>query len=264
MATFNDRWRGLDELGADIGMPVDDGPADRAAARTRRSVRPVGARREGKATRIAETTGTALGRLGTGIIDSAVRGVMAPGNAYRSTPDDPVTTEQMIGPAVDLAGLIMGGTGFGAPVGAIGAGPVGRFTRTTDFVGEADRSGRAKRYVDYEAPAGAHTLRADMAIDGDTAHVNFFGLIRNNGDLVPVDQARGEVGPAQIRRLIEQVRDEHPNVMRVVADRVSGARMGGRYDPAATGPATSFELRLPARSVSDPFTDGLDDWFYGR
>ncbi len=42
--------------------------------------------------------------------NSALTALMAPGNAYKSTPDNPVTTEQMIKPSADLAGLIMGGS----------------------------------------------------------------------------------------------------------------------------------------------------------
>lgn len=41
-------------------------------------------------------------------------GLKAPGNALRSTPDNPVTTEQMIKPAADLAGVVMGGS-YAAP-----------------------------------------------------------------------------------------------------------------------------------------------------
>ena len=39
---------------------------------------------------------------------SALSALMAPGNAYKSTWDNPVTPEEMIAPAADLAGLIMG------------------------------------------------------------------------------------------------------------------------------------------------------------
>ncbi|MGE5164379.1 MAG: hypothetical protein ACM3IH_10200 [Sphingobacteriales bacterium] len=47
----------------------------------------------------------------------------APGNAYQSTPDNPVTTQDMIAPAADLAGMITGG-GFAAPAerNAVGMG----------------------------------------------------------------------------------------------------------------------------------------------
>src|SRR5512139_3976851 len=47
--------------------------------------------------------------------------LMAPGNAYRSTPDNPVTTEQMVKPAADLAGLVMAGA-TGAPAMSNAAG----------------------------------------------------------------------------------------------------------------------------------------------
>lgn len=47
--------------------------------------------------------------------------LMAPGNAYKSTPDNPITTGQMIGPAADLAGVITSGT-LAAPAVRGGAG----------------------------------------------------------------------------------------------------------------------------------------------
>ena len=49
--------------------------------------------------------GTWPARLGMGML----QGAMAPGRAYQSTPDNPVTTEQMIDPAANLAGLAMTG-----------------------------------------------------------------------------------------------------------------------------------------------------------
>lgn len=58
-----------------------------------------------------------------------VQGAMAPGDAYQSTPENPVTTEQMIGPAANLAGMVMGGSYAGVPAkaageAALGAGPI--------------------------------------------------------------------------------------------------------------------------------------------
>ena len=50
-------------------------------------------------------------RLGNDIYSA----MKAPGNAYASTPDNPVTTEQMIKPAADLGGMIMGGSYAAAP-----------------------------------------------------------------------------------------------------------------------------------------------------
>jgi hypothetical protein len=50
---------------------------------------------------------TTIGR----IVQDAASAVMAPGRAYQSTPDNPITTEQMIKPSADLAGLAtMGAT----------------------------------------------------------------------------------------------------------------------------------------------------------
>lgn len=56
--------------------------------------------------------------------EGAGRALMAPGSALQSTPENPVTTEQMIAPAADLAGLLVGvpsgagglGSGVRAPV----------------------------------------------------------------------------------------------------------------------------------------------------
>ena len=49
--------------------------------------------------------GTWPARLGMGML----QGAMAPGRAYQSTPANPVTTEQMVEPAANLAGLAMTG-----------------------------------------------------------------------------------------------------------------------------------------------------------
>src|ERR1019366_7760350 len=48
-------------------------------------------------------------RLARSLAPSIAQGLTAPGNAYQSTPENPVTTEQMVGPATNLAGVI--GTG---------------------------------------------------------------------------------------------------------------------------------------------------------
>lgn len=73
--------------------------------------------------------GTWPARMG----QSLVQGFMAPGNAYQSVPENPVTTEQMIGPAANLAGLAMtGAMPFGTGVGgtALGIVPVDVARRT--------------------------------------------------------------------------------------------------------------------------------------
>ena len=58
-------------------------------------------------------------------VQSAITGLKAPGNAYASTPENPVTTEQMIAPAADLAGLMVGSPGG---VGGLGSGLRGKIT----------------------------------------------------------------------------------------------------------------------------------------
>ena len=67
--------------------------------------------------------GTWPARMGSAML----QGAMAPGNALASTPDNPVTTDQMIGPAANMAGLMMtGGMPFGTGAGgsALGIVPV--------------------------------------------------------------------------------------------------------------------------------------------
>lgn len=121
----------LAELGAGLGIAPEPPPAEIAAARVRRSVRPEDGRHVGMTTRALDAAGTSIGRTADGLINGAIRGVMAPGNAYRSTPDSPVTTEQMVAPTADLAGILMGG----APVTAVrGAAGVfgGRLAQTAD------------------------------------------------------------------------------------------------------------------------------------
>jgi len=61
---------------------------------------------------------------------SMLQGAMAPGNAYASTPDNPVTTEQMIGPAANLASIpIMGAMPFGVGGNALGSGAMDAFSK---------------------------------------------------------------------------------------------------------------------------------------
>lgn len=60
---------------------------------------------------------------------SALAALMAPGRAYQST--EPVTTEQMVAPAADLAGLLFSGGPAGAQAGAVGIFG-GRLAKTAD------------------------------------------------------------------------------------------------------------------------------------
>ncbi|RAI28096.1 LPD23 domain-containing protein [Rhodoplanes serenus] len=133
----------LAELGVGLGIAPEPSPAEIAAARLRRSVRPEDGRRESMITRVLDAAGSSLGRTAGGLVDGAVRGVMAPGNAYRSTPDNPATTEQMIAPATDLAGILMGG----APATAV-RGAAGVF------------GGRLAQTADHAALARAEAMRA--------------------------------------------------------------------------------------------------------
>jgi hypothetical protein len=56
-----------------------------------------------------------LKKKGAGIAEGLANAAMAPGNAVQSTWDNPVTTEQMIQPATDLAGMAMTGGFAGVP-----------------------------------------------------------------------------------------------------------------------------------------------------
>lgn len=69
-----------------------------------------------------------------------------PGEVYRS--QEPVTSAEMVGPAADLAGMVMGSTFFGAPRGALGSGPVPKQWKTY----ETTAGGRVTDYKDaFEA-----------------------------------------------------------------------------------------------------------------
>lgn len=56
-----------------------------------------------------------LAQLPPNVLDRLVKtfanAAMAPGNAYRSAPDNPITTEQMVKPAADLASMVTLGAG---------------------------------------------------------------------------------------------------------------------------------------------------------
>lgn len=66
-------------------------------------------------------------RLGRSLYDAAT----LPGDVYAGRVDP--RSDEGIGRAADLAGLVMGGTFSGAPFGALGAGPVGRRLGRRDF-----------------------------------------------------------------------------------------------------------------------------------
>src|SRR5262245_28843590 len=68
----------------------------------------------------------------TGIADTLAGNAMVPGQAYQSTPENPVTTEQMVKPAADLAGMM---AGISTPFAQPGAAGVfgGRLSKTADI-----------------------------------------------------------------------------------------------------------------------------------
>lgn len=79
------------------------------------------------------------------LVKSALSAAALPGDVYSGrTPMVPgsVPDEAVIGRATDLAGLVMGGTGFGAPAGAFGSGPVRRAAALP--MDDASRMARAR------------------------------------------------------------------------------------------------------------------------
>lgn len=101
---------------------------------------------------------------------------------------------------------------------------------------------------------------AEFAIDGDTARILDVATEKFNGDREAYGDVRNSVGPRQMRQLLDQFRDLHPEVKKFTADRVSGARKGGAYDAGLKG--NEIEIKLPDRSkrgraAADPQTWSL-------
>ncbi|MTW19397.1 hypothetical protein GJ689_24715 [Rhodoplanes serenus] len=225
----------LAELGVGLGIAPEPSPAEIAAARLRRSVRPEDGRRESMITRGLDAAGSSLGRTAGGLVDGAVRGVMAPGNAYRSTPDNPATTEQMIAPATDLAGILMGGAPATAVRGAAGVFG-GRLAQTADHAALAraeamTAAGEGRKAIWREA---YHRLRHEVEA-------------RNAGDWALMSSAeRAKSAPWQTADVpvSKQITDySPPEIERVIADLRAG---GERY--RQDGPGTQELEALLARA----------------
>jgi hypothetical protein len=110
--------------------------------------------------------------------------------------------------------------------------------RTSD---EVSGSYKPRREVTYEIPSGDNRVQLAVGFDGDTAVVRNIKMTDPSGAEVGLSDARNALGPAAMRDVLRQFRAEHPEVKRVVGDRISGARVGGGYDPDAAAP---FEMML--------------------
>jgi hypothetical protein len=121
--------------------------------------------------------GTWPARLGMGML----QGAMAPGRAYQSTPANPVTTEQMVEPAANLAGLAMtGAMPFGVR-NAVGMGIKAYHGSPYDFdkfdlskigTGEGAQAYGHGLYF-AENPKVAESYRSDPAMNMWTHGLNF-------------------------------------------------------------------------------------------
>lgn len=108
----------------------------------------------------------------------------------------------------------------------------------------SQEEGYTERAITYRGrdEAGKDRVQASFTIDGNTATLNDINAIDVRGNVIPNDQARNVIGPAEIRSLLGQFRELNPEVKRITADRVSGARTGGKYD-VTRGQEMSVELR---------------------
>lgn len=119
------------------------------------------------------------------------------------------------------------------------------------FIGEGDKAS----YSIHDAD-GAPLGYAEFAIDGDTARVLDIATERFNGDREVYGEVRNSIGTRQMRELLNQFREMHPEVTKLTADRVSGARKGGAYDAGLR--STEIEMRLPKRERSSPAVAAAD------
>ncbi|UZE47909.1 hypothetical protein ONR75_24035 [Rhodopseudomonas sp. P2A-2r] len=94
-------------------------------------------------------------------------------------------------------------------------------------------------------PDGSNVGFAEFAIDGNTARVLDISSFAFNGDRELYGNVRNSLGTRQMRDLLSQFRELHPEVEKLTADRVSGARKGGAYDAGLA--STEIEVSLPPR-----------------
>ncbi len=123
---------------------------------------------------VAETPRNGLDNLVSGAGKSILQALMAPGNAYQSTPQNPVTSEQMIEPTGVIAALMAGLPG--------GVGGLGSGARLT--------AAQMKAIQDY---SGAHAGAANMMLrQGPEAFQQKYSWMGNRG-------------PQQVQRTIDQL-----------------------------------------------------------
>lgn len=128
--------------------------------------------------------------------------VMAPGRALQSTPDNPVTTEQMVGPAADLASLVVGTPGGQGGFGAGARLRAPRYVKGESEINlgvDAPVNARVQTVSDpyrmmypgiYRNPKEIAEIAASRVAPEDPAMQRLFGVTR--GDLN--DMAVGRVG----------------------------------------------------------------------
>lgn len=123
---------------------------------------------------------------------NALSALMAPGRAWSSTPENPITTGEMIAPAADLAGLVMGGSYAAAPAmkNASGMGikayhgsphDFDRFDMSKIGTGEGAQAYGHGLYF-AENPQVAQEYRRSLAPKADGPHQWLTDAMREAGD----------------------------------------------------------------------------------
>jgi hypothetical protein len=161
-----------------------------------------------------------LKNKGASIAQGLASTVMAPGNALKSTPDNPVTTEQLIEPAANLAGLAMTGSVGGVPGTAgemvLGSGPARKLRYAAEPAEvnlgvDAPINKRVQTVADpyrmmypgiYQNPKEIAAQAAAQVAPEDMAMKRLFGVTR--GDLN--EMAQGRVGNEAPQGVIPSVR----------------------------------------------------------
>jgi len=101
-----------------------------------------------------------------------------------------------------------------------------KIERDNEFV---EGEERAVDYVLRDA-AGRVKARASLGIEGNTATLADINLVDRNGDAMPTERARNLLGPSVVRSMLREFQKDYPDVTKINADRVSGARVGGEFD----------------------------------
>jgi rare lipoprotein A (peptidoglycan hydrolase) len=104
---------------------------------------------------------------------------------------------------------------------------------------------------------GKTVADVSVTIDGTKAVVD--KIQANTLGRTDWDAFRNVLGPSQIRSLLRQFRETHPEIVSIGGIRMSGARFAGEWDPANTGevmelilptiPAEPVPISIPSRST---------------